>query len=224
MSSIANNIAEVRARIARAALSAGRDPKDITLVAVSKTVDTERIREAWEAGITDFGENYYQEVRTKMQELPRQIRWHFIGHLQTNKAKYIAGRFALVQSVDREELAEELGRRANAAGCTQPVLVEVKLDPAATKHGVPPDQTIDFCNRVRAIPGLQLTGLMGMAPLLQHPEQARPYFAELRRIFERLPEENRRVLSMGMSADFDVAIQEGSTMVRVGTAIFGARQ
>lgn len=224
MSTVASNIAEVQARIARAAASAGRDPSDVRLVAVSKTVSADLIRQAWEAGIVDFGENYYQEVRGKMAELPAEIRWHFIGHLQTNKAKYVAGRFALVQSVDRDELAQELGRRAASAGCVQPVLVEVKLDPAATKHGVPPDEAIEFCSRVAATPGLQLQGLMGMPPAVPHPEEARPYFALLRNLFERLPRENRQVLSMGMSADFEIAIEEGSTMVRVGTAIFGPRQ
>jgi len=224
MGSIATNVADVRARIARAATAVGRDPSSITLVAVSKTIPPDRIREAWEAGIVDFGENYYQEARAKIAELPKQIRWHFIGHLQTNKAKYVAGRFALVQSLDSEELALELARRASATGVVQPVLVEVKLDPAATKYGVPPEDAIAFCERVRAIAGLQLMGLMGIAPIVQSPNEARPYFSALKQLFEQLPEENRRVLSMGMSADFEVAIEEGSTMVRVGTAIFGPRQ
>jgi pyridoxal phosphate enzyme (YggS family) len=224
MSAIADNIARVRERIARAAERAGRDPAAITLVAVSKTVPPERVREAVAAGIRDLGENYYQEARDKLPLFGPEVRWHFIGHLQTNKAKYIAGRFALVHSIDSDELARELGKRALAAGGEQPVLVEVKLDPEAAKFGVEPDAAPDLVSRVAEIPGLRLQGLMGMAPFVDDPDRTRPYFAQLRGLFELLPIEHRQILSMGMTSDFEIAIEEGATMVRIGTAIFGQRR
>lgn len=224
MFSIADNVAHVQERIAQAAERAGRDPAGITLVAVSKMVEPARIREAVEAGIRDLGENYYQEAREKMTLLGPDIRWHFIGHLQTNKAKHVVGRFALVHSVDSEVLARELGRRAQAAGIVQPVLIEVKLDPATTKFGVEPDAAWSLVERVAQTSGLQLCGLMGMAPWGEKAEAARPHFARLRGLFERLPAECRQTLSMGMTADFEVAIEEGATLVRIGTAIFGRRE
>lgn len=220
---IAENIARVRERIAQAAVRAGRKPEEITLVAVTKTVEPARIQAALEAGVRDFGENYYQEAREKLGLFGPEVRWHFIGHLQTNKARYVAGRFSLVHSLDSEELARELGRRASAIAVTQPVLIEVKLDPSATKFGVDPAVTLDLAARVAAIPGLRFCGLMGMAPILYAPQETRPYFAQLRTLFDRLPPEHRQVLSMGMTADFEVAIEEGATMVRIGTAIFGKR-
>lgn len=224
MSTISQNIDAIRARITAAAECAGRNPNDITLLAVTKTVPVERIRETIEAGIHDLGENYYQEVREKLDLLPPDVRWHFIGHLQTNKAKYIAGRFALVQSVDRIELATELNRRAESKGIIQPVLIEVKLDPNETKTGIAPDQAMSFAEQISGLKALRLDGLMGIPPLEGGPEAARPYFAQLRGLFEQLPRENQRTLSMGMTADFEAAIEEGSNMVRVGTAIFGRRE
>ncbi|HXG23872.1 MAG TPA: YggS family pyridoxal phosphate-dependent enzyme [Chthonomonadales bacterium] len=224
MSSIAENIARVRERIACAAERAGRRPDEIILVAATKRVEPVRIREAVDAGIHDFGENYYQEAREKMPLFGPEVRWHFIGHLQKNKAKYVVGRFVLIQSVDSEALARELGKRATAMGITQDVLIEVKIDPfSAEKQGVEPEVAIDLAGVVAAIPGLCLCGLMGMAPIVSDPREATPYFRRLRSLFERLPRAYRQILSMGMTADFEVAIAEGSTMVRVGTAIFGSR-
>jgi hypothetical protein len=220
---IGENIARVRERIAQAAARVGRKAEEITLVAVTKMVEPARIQAALEAGVCDFGENYYQEAREKLGLFGTEVRWHFIGHLQTNKARYIAGRFSLVHSLDSIELACELGRRASAIAVTQPVLIEVKLDPSATKFGVEPSATLDLAASVAAIPGLRLCGLMGMAPILYDPQETRPFFARLRTLSERLPPENRQVLSMGMTADFEVAIEEGATMVRIGTAIFGKR-
>ena len=224
MSTVEENVLEVRQRIASAALRYARDPAEITLVAVSKTVGVERIREAVEAGIGDLGENYYQEAREKLDLLPSDVRWHFIGHLQTNKAKHVVGRYALIQSVDRIELAKELDRRAERLGIVQPVLVEVKLDPADTKTGVPPEQLDELVDEAANLRSLRLDGLMGIPPLEGGNEEARPYFARLRDLFEKLPADNRRTLSMGMTADFEVAIEEGANLVRVGTAIFGKRQ
>jgi PLP dependent protein len=213
----------VRERMAKAAEQVGRDPAGITLVAVTKTIDSIRIREAIAEGVRDLGESYYQEARDKLAQFGPDIRWHFIGHLQTNKAKYVAGRFAMIHSVDSEELAAELGRRAQQAAEPQPVLVEVKLDPSATKFGVEPQQALNLAEQVASTAGLRLRGLMGMAPFGDDAEQARPHFTRLRHLFEELPSENRQALSMGMTGDFEVAIEEGATMVRIGTGIFGPR-
>lgn len=225
MSSIAENIAHVRERIACASERAGRRAEEIILVAATKRVEPARIQEAVDAGIRDFGENYYQEARQKLPLFGPEVRWHFIGHLQKNKAKYVMGRFVLIQSVDSEALARELGKRAAAIGITQDVLIEVKIDPfSAEKQGVEPEGTLELAGVVAAIPGIRLCGLMGMAPVVADPREAAPYFRRLRGLFEQLPGTYRRILSMGMTADFEVAIAEGSTMVRVGTAIFGRRQ
>lgn len=221
---IAANLQAVRARIDDAARRAGRSPADITLVAVSKTMPAENIAQAAAAGHLDFGENYVQEARDKMDALPGDLRWHFIGRLQTNKARYVAGRYALVHGVDREALAVELGRRAAAAGAVQPVLIEARLDDADTKGGAELDDVPALAEKVAAIPGVRVCGLMGMPPFTADPEDARPHFARLRALFDRLPHEFRTTLSMGMSGDFEVAIEEGATLVRVGTAIFGRRQ
>jgi PLP dependent protein len=223
MTFIAENIARVRDRIVRAAEKSGRDPSGITLVAVTKTVNVERIGEAVQAGVTDLGENYYQEARDKLPLFGPEVRWHFIGHLQTNKAKYVAGRFPLVQSVDSEALAQELGRRAVQAGGVQDVLIEVKLDPVTTKFGVEPERALDLAARVAEIPGVGLKGLMGMAPFSENPDSARPFFRTLHGLFAGLPATQRQVLSMGMTGDFETAIEEGATLVRIGTAIFGSR-
>ena len=222
-SDIAANIQRIRERIAESARRAGREPSDITLVAVSKTVDPGRIREAVDAGIRNLGENYYQEARDKLPLFDPGIRWHFIGHLQTNKAKYVTGRFAMIQSVDSLGLAEDIGKRAAAAGVEQAVLIEVKLDESATKFGFPPESALDLAAQIGPIPGIKLQGFMGMAPFSSVPEHSRPFFARLRELFDRLPPNQRTILSMGMTVDFEVAIEEGSTMVRTGTGIFGAR-
>jgi pyridoxal phosphate enzyme (YggS family) len=224
MTSIAENIARVQERIACAAERAGRRPGEIRLVAVTKRVEPARIQEALDAGIRDLGENYYQEARWKLPLFGPEVRWHFIGHLQRNKAKYVVGRFTLIQSVDSEALAREIGKRALSMGITQEVLIEVKIDPSSEeKKGVEPEMALEFAGAVAAIPGIRLQGLMGLAPVVANPWEAAPYFQQLRRLFEQLPRAHQQILSMGMTADFEVAIAEGSTMVRVGTAIFGRR-
>lgn len=220
---IRDNIAQIRQQISQAATRAGRDPSDITLTAVTKTVEPARIREAYDAGIRDFGENYYQEARDKLDQLPPDIRWHFIGHLQSNKARNVVGSFALIQSVDSLNLAKEIDRRAAAHGIRQPILIEVKLDPAQTKQGITIESTMQLAEQIAAMESTDLQGLMGMPPFSNDPEQSRPYFKQLRSMFDSLPQENRKVLSMGMTADFQIAIEEGAIMVRVGTAIFGQR-
>ncbi len=219
--SIREHLIRVRERISRAAESGGRSSSDITLVAVSKTVEVAQIEEAMAAGITDFGENYLQEARPKVAKLP-DLRWHFIGHLQKNKDGEVGRAFHLIQSVDSVEIARALGKRAEP-GMPTKILLEVKIDPAATKFGIEPERCMDVAAECREMGGVSLYGLMGMAPVVERPEEAKPYFRRLYELFQKLPTENRLILSMGMTADFEAAIQEGATMVRIGTAIFGPR-
>jgi hypothetical protein len=224
---IAGNVARVRERIGAAAARAGRCAEEIVLLAASKTVEPERILLAARAGIADFGENYVQEARPKIARIGHGVRWHFVGHLQTNKVKQAVALFDIVQTVDSERLAVELERRAHCAGRRLPVLLEVNTSGEETKLGVAPDQALGLAEVVASLPALELRGLMTMGRLGAGPEDARPSFALLRRLFEalrrQLPAANITWLSMGMSGDFEVAIEEGSNMVRVGTAIFGAR-
>ena len=216
---IAERLAAVRGRIAQACAAAGRDPAEVTLVAVSKTHSADAIRAAYAAGHRDFGENYAQELRDKMRELADlpDLRWHAIGHLQANKAKYVAGK-ALVHTIDRADLARELVRRAGG-----PVdgLVEVNVADEPQKSGVSPADLPALLAELRAIEGLHVAGLMCIPPDADDPEAARPHFRRLRTLRDELLPGG--ALSMGMSHDYAVAIAEGATLVRVGTAIFGAR-
>jgi len=222
---VKGNLARVRERIAEAAFRAGRSPEEIRLVAATKGVDTERIREAMEAGVEILGENYVQEARRKYEEIGSKVRWHMIGHLQTNKAKYVARFFECVHSVDSLRLAQELDRRAVLQGRTIDVLIQVNLSGEETKSGVAEEEVEALAEGIAGLEGLRLVGLMTMPPFSPDPEDSRPYFVALRRLKERLNERGfpLKELSMGMSADFEVAIEEGATMVRIGTAIFGPR-
>lgn len=220
---IARNVAVVRERIALACERAGRKPEEITLVAVSKTVDIARIEQAIAAGIEHFGENYYQEAREKIPCIQAPVHWHFIGHLQKNKARGVVPLFEWIHTVDDEELAQEVNRRAQAVGKQQRVLIEVNIAREPQKYGVAPEQALSLAERIAQLPHVKLEGFMGMAPFVENAEQVRPYFVELRRLFEQLPEPCRVHLSMGMTQDYEVAIEEGATMVRIGTAIFGPR-
>ncbi|HXW07296.1 MAG TPA: YggS family pyridoxal phosphate-dependent enzyme [Vicinamibacterales bacterium] len=231
--SIAANLADVRRRIAAAAARSGRPAADVTLIAVSKTFGQAQVREAWAAGQRDFGENKVQEALRKMDEtadLP--VRWHLIGHLQSNKARRAAGTFACIHSVDSVDLVERLDAAAAAlpAGGPRPeILVQVDLAGEATKFGAPPDEARRCVQAALAARALTLTGLMLLPPWHEDQEQARPWFVRLRRfrdalIAEGVPAAALRHLSMGMSHDFEAAIEEGSTFVRVGTAIFGQRE
>lgn len=197
---------------------------DITLVVVTKTIDTPRIREAISAGATHLGENYVQEAASKWQDLGPAVRWHFIGHLQRNKAVQAVRMFDVIESVDSLHLAEEIGRRAKALGKTPDILIEVNLAGEESKFGVSPEDALSLSEKVSAAEGIRMQGLMGMAPFVDDPEEARPYFACLKELWDKLPKEQRRYLSMGMSHDFEVAIEEGSNMVRIGAAIFGQRR
>ena len=225
---IAERVRVVRTRIANAAAGAARPADAVRLVAVTKTVSAARVAAVIAAGVTDVGENYVQEARAKIPAVAAltntEVTWHLIGHLQRNKAKYCAGLFSLIQSVDNYQLAQELGRQTMKQGKTQPVLVEVNLAELPERSGVRPNDALTLCEQVAAIPGLALRGLMGMAPFFaEGGSPARPYFARLRGLFEQLEPDNRQTLSMGMSGDFEAAIAEGATLVRVGTALFGKR-
>jgi pyridoxal phosphate enzyme (YggS family) len=216
------NIAEVRARIAAAARRSGRDPEDVSLVAVTKTVATEQIRWALEAGITSLGENYVQELRRKRDEVDRAT-WHFIGTLQTGTATLVADLADVVQTVAGERAARRLAGRAARSGRTLEALIEVDL--ADGRTGVPPSELPAFADLIASLEGLHLVGLMTMPPIAERPEDARAPFARLRLLRDGLREQHPNVLalSMGMSLDYEVAVEEGATMVRIGTALFGPR-
>jgi len=223
MSTIAERWQAVRARVDEACARAGRDPQSVTIVAVSKTHPAAAVREAVAAGATDFGENYVQELVAKRPECG-DVRWHFIGRLQRNKAKLVAGQVALVHAVDSVELAQELAKRA--AGVVQPILISVNVAGEQTKGGVTPDAAIGLARALVAIEGLRLDGLMTMPPPSDDPAASRPAFDALRALRDRIEQDVGRslpVLSMGMSGDFEVAIACGATHVRIGTAIFGTR-
>ena len=229
---IAENIAQVRARIAAAAARVRRKPEDITLMAVSKTVEPERIHEAYEAGLRVFGENRVQEFEKKAAVLAdlKEAEWHLIGHLQSNKAKKATELFSAVDSIDSLHLAEKLNQAAGQAGKTLHVLIELKVGEEASKAGIPAGspELDSLLNGMARLDRLQVRGLMTVPPFTDDPEGARMYFRLLRDVRDRiaarsLPRIKMDVLSMGMSHDFEVAIEEGSTCVRVGTAIFGAR-
>ena len=226
--SIADRLAEVRARIDAAARSAGRDPSSVRLIAVSKTVPHELIREAYAAGQRDFGENRVQEGLQKISAATDlQIRWHLLGHLQTNKARKAAPMFSTIHGVDSVELLEKLDAAADAERAPE-LLIQVDLAGEATKFGVPPDDVPRLFEAAAACRAVRIVGLMTLPPVPETPEEARPWFRRLRDLRDSwlasgVPAAMLRELSMGMSGDFEVAVQEGATMVRVGTAIFGSR-
>jgi pyridoxal phosphate enzyme (YggS family) len=228
MGTVADNLNAVRERIAKAAARVGRDPASITLVAVTKTVPVERIREAIEAGHQVFGENRVQEAQDKVQALGREVHWHLIGHLQRNKVRFVCQLFDLIHSVDSLPLAREIERRAAQHGIVMPILIQVNIGDETTKSGVALPEALPLVREVAALPHVAIRGLMCIPPALEDPEAVRPYFAQLRALAgqiaaARLPNVAMTELSMGMSHDFEVAIQEGATMVRVGSAIFGPR-
>lgn len=231
MVDLAHNLQQVWERVASAAQRVGRDPSNITLVAVSKTRPPEELAAAALAGAVDFGENYVQELCDKQQVLANLIpqpRWHFIGHLQRNKVRFLVPFCSLIEVVDSLPLAEEISRRAAQLGRVQPVLLQVDLAGEETKFGCPEVDAPTLAEALASLPGLEWQGLMTIPPFGDNPEASRPYYqrlAGLRGEFLRrgLPAENLRHLSMGMSNDFEIAIEEGATLVRVGTAIFGPR-
>ena len=228
-SSVSTNLASIRSRIEAAAIAAGRDPAAVRLLAVSKTFGADAVREAYAAGQRDFGENKVQEALQKIEataDLP--IRWHLIGHLQSNKARKAAGAFAAIHSVDSVDMVLRLDAGAVERGARPDLYVQVDLAGEATKFGAPEADVADIVRAASECRAAVLKGLMLLPPWFDDPEQARPYFRRLRLLRDRLIEDgadSSRLgdLSMGMSHDFEVAIQEGATLVRVGTAIFGKR-
>ena len=223
MNTIEEGIHRVREKIAQASTRAGRSEKDVRLIAVTKNVDTERIRSAFSCGIEDFGENYIQEARRKIEGFGEGPSWHMIGHIQTNKVKYIPGLFSYVHSVDRWEILEGLEK----FGRPIKVLFELNLSGEESKHGTQEDNLRRMLEKMHILQHMEPVGLMTMAPYVDNAEEVRGIFSTLRNIMEKANREfslTMKELSMGMSSDFEVAIEEGATMVRVGTAIFGERQ
>ncbi|HET7482495.1 MAG TPA: YggS family pyridoxal phosphate-dependent enzyme [Actinomycetota bacterium] len=221
---IATRLAAVRERVAAAARAAGRDPADITLVAVGKTFGVDVVSEAIDAGATDIGENRAQELRDKVAVLGARARWHFIGPLQSNKVRLVVGsHVVLIHSVDRFGVAEAIGRRAASLGFEQDVLVEVNVGGEATKHGVEPPRAVTLATEISQLPGVSVRGLMAIPP--RGDDEARHHFQTLAALGHDVAAEipGATELSMGMSHDFEVAIEEGATIVRVGQAIFGPR-
>lgn len=226
---IAANLARILEEIAAVCARCGRDPATVRLVAVSKTHPAEAVQAAAAAGQTLFGESYVQEFLAKANAVALPVQWHFIGHLQSNKARYLPGKVAMIHSVDRLSLAEEIDRQWRARGLTAEVLIEVNLGGESSKSGVGEAELEPLLRRLATLPHLAVRGLMTLPPYCDDPEEVRPYFRRLRELAARLealslPGVVMRELSMGMSHDFAVAIEEGATLVRIGTAIFGERE
>ena len=222
------NFEEVEARIEAACRRSGRDRREVTLIAVSKTKPQEMIREIYDLGHRDFGENKVQELTAKYDVLPEDIRWHLIGHLQTNKVKYIVDKVCLIHSVDSLKLAQTISREAVKHGCTVPVLIEVNVAGEESKFGVAPGETEMLVRQIAELPAVSVRGLMTIAPNVSDAEENRPVFRKLKELSVDIGAKNinnvtMSVLSMGMTGDYEVAVEEGATMVRVGTGIFGQR-
>ena len=225
---VSENLEQVKANIEAACKRVGRDPKDVRLVAVSKTKPISLIEEAIEAGQDIFGENKVQEMCDKMEVLPDNIKWHMIGHLQRNKVKYIAGKVELIHSVDSIRLAKQISDEAQKQSIEIPVLLEVNVAREESKFGFFTEETEDACREISKMPGIRVKGLMTSAPFVENAEDNRKYFKKLYELYVDMKRKNidnvdMHVLSMGMSGDYEVAIEEGATMVRIGTGIFGAR-
>jgi hypothetical protein len=227
MSTAGENYLKVKERVAEAAIRSGRKPEDVMLIAVSKTKSVEEIMPAVEAGAVILGENKVQEVMAKY-ELIKNVQWHLIGHLQTNKVKYIIDKVSMIHSVDSLKLANEISKRAVQAGVTMDVLVEVNIGAEESKSGVAPEEAESLCLDIAKLEGIRVKGLMTVAPFVENPQDTRVYFRKMNKLFVDIKDKkydniDMTYLSMGMTNDFEVAIEEGSNIVRVGTAIFGAR-
>jgi pyridoxal phosphate enzyme (YggS family) len=219
----------IKNRVAEAALRSGRDPSEVSLVAAVKGVPVDRILEAVEAGVEMLGENYVQEAQRLKEQIAQPVGWHMIGHLQSNKARQAARLFDVIETVDREKVVNELQRSAHSENKRLDVLVQVDISGEVTKSGADPETILRLIETVAACENLRCTGLMTLPPFFDDPEGARPYFSQLRRLRDRLQPQVPsgvvlRELSMGMSGDFEVAVEEGATLVRIGTALFGPRK
>lgn len=222
------NLAEVEANIVAACERAGRSREEVTLIAVSKTKPVSMLQEVYDMGVRNFGENKVQEMCDKIEVLPHDIKWHMIGHLQTNKVKYIVGKTALIHSVDSLKLAEEIQKQAVKKDVYVPILVEVNIAGEESKFGISKEETMELVRQISSLDHLQIKGLMTIAPFVENAEDNRLYFRGIRQLSVDIANQNidnvsMDILSMGMTGDYAVAIEEGATMVRVGTGIFGAR-
>ncbi len=225
---IKKNIDDIRQKVEKAAIKSGRKFDDIKIIAVTKTIDSKRIIEVLDENMTDLGENRVQELCKKYDEIKRPCNWHLIGHLQTNKVKYIIDKVVMIHSVDSFDLAEEIQKRAQKAGITMDVLVEVNIAGEDSKFGIDPKEVIDFVKKISVFPNIRVKGLMTIAPFVQNPEEIRWVFKKINKIFVDIRKENidnidMNYISAGMSNDFEVAIEEGANIVRIGTSIFGKR-
>lgn len=225
---IKENLALVEQNICEACKKAGRDRGEVTLIAVSKTNPVASLREAMDCGIHIFGENKVQEMLEKQQELPDTLQWHMIGHLQRNKVKYIMGKVALIHSVDSLRLAEEISKEAGKQGTEEDILVEINVAEETSKFGITTQEAMQLVEDIARLPHIHIKGLMTIAPFVEDPEENREVFRALKKLSVDIAKKNidnvtMNVLSMGMTNDYQVAIEEGATMVRVGTGIFGRR-
>lgn len=225
---IKENLEIVRHNISEAVKRANRNPEDVTLIAVSKTKPVEMLKEAYDNGVRDFGENKVQEIMDKYDQLPSDIRWHMIGHLQTNKVKYIIDKVYMIHSVDTLKLAKEISSQAVKKNVNMKILLEINVANEESKFGTTLEEGLQFARDVSLLPNIQIEGLMTVAPYVDDPEENRQYFVNLRQLSVDISKENNdnkygRQLSMGMTNDYCIAIEEGSTFVRVGTGIFGER-
>ena len=225
---LSDNVIQVEERIRRACERAGRSRSEVTLIAVSKTKPISDIKEVMAAGIVDFGENKVQELKEKYEVLPKDLRWHMIGHLQRNKVKYLPGKTVLIHSVDSFRLAEEISREYGRHGAEADILLEINAAGEMSKFGVSPEEAETLARQIAILPNVHIKGLMTIAPYTDDPEESRVYFQNLRQLSVDIAAKNidnviMSELSMGMTGDFETAIEEGATLIRVGTAIFGER-
>jgi pyridoxal phosphate enzyme (YggS family) len=225
---LSDNYKKVLDNIGSACARSSRSSDDVTLIAVSKTKPVSDLKEVYDAGCRDFGENKVQEIVDKYPQLPNDIRWHLIGHLQTNKVKYIVDKVAMIHSVDSLKLAQEISRQAVKHDVSVDILLEVNVAGEEGKFGVSPEDTAQLCEEISVLPGIRVRGLMTVAPFVDDPEENRPVFSALRQLLVDIDGKNidnvcMDCLSMGMSGDYEVAVEEGATFVRVGTSIFGER-
>ncbi|MEE3379995.1 MAG: YggS family pyridoxal phosphate-dependent enzyme, partial [Lachnospiraceae bacterium] len=228
MADIKENLANVRKNIEDACKKVGRDVSEVTLITVSKTKPLSDLRIAYEEGSRDFGENKVQELVSKIDEMPSDVKWHLIGHLQRNKVKYIAGKVAMIHSVDSYRLAEEINVQAKKNSCVIPILIEINIAGEDTKFGIKPEEAEELIREISELENVKVSGLMTIAPNVANPEENRAYFKAMKDLFVDISTKNidnveMKVLSMGMTNDYTVAVEEGATMIRVGTGIFGAR-
>lgn len=225
---VAENYKAVEQKVCEACARSGRDRSEVTLIAVSKTKPVEMIREAFDAGADVFGENKVQELCDKYEVLPEELHWHLIGHLQRNKVKYVIGKAELIHSVDSMRLAEEISKESVKKGTITDILIEVNVAEEESKFGVTVEETENLIRQIAVLPGIHIQGLMTIAPYVTDPEENRPVFRILKKLAvdikkKNIDNVNMNVLSMGMTGDYEAAIEEGATMVRVGTGIFGER-